>query len=285
MYRKPLLTVLVITAAWLESTAAIAQTPTCDKLPKDKKAVAEALLDSQHPYDCCDDTISACLKKKPVCALAYRLAENICRRVKEGQDPQKITRGLSRRARSMMPQKKVTIDLTNASMAGDTKSPITVVEYACARCPYCAKLTPKMYEEVTNGRLKDKVKLYFKTFPIRSHEYSKESGLAYIAAAKLGKFWEYLLYSYEHFDDYCILKQSEWAELVGMDRAAFEAAVADPVTRTLLVESKKEGIVNKVEATPTFFINGRKYSGDMNIDELVDVLEEAYEKATGKQHR
>ena len=81
------------------------------------------------------------------------------------------------------------------------------------------------------------------------------------------------------------MKQPEWAELAGMDRSAFEAAMADPVTRTLLVDSKKEGIVNQVDATPTFFIDGRKYVGDLTFEELVDVLEEAYDKAKGKQYR
>jgi protein-disulfide isomerase len=285
MLKKLLLGPIVFASFWLAAGGVSAQTPTCDKLPKDKKALAKALLDSQHPYDCCDDTISACLKKKPVCNLAYRLAENICRRVADNQDKQKIMRGLSRRARSMMPQKKVTIGLAGLPVAGDPKSPITAVEYACARCPYCSKLTPKLYEAVTEGRLKGKVKLYFKPFPIRSHEYSKESGLAYVAAAKLGEFWAFMLYSYEHFDSFCVMKQTDWAEAVGMDRAAFEAAMADPVTRSLLVESKKEGIVNGVDATPTIFIDGRKFVGDMSYEEVVDVLEEAYDKAQGKTYR
>jgi protein-disulfide isomerase len=263
---------------------AAAQTPTCDKLSKEQKAVAVALLSSEHLYDCCDDTVSACLKKKPVCALAYRLAENICRQVAEGQDKQKISRSLSRRARSMMPQKKAEIDLTGVPMAGEAGAPITLVEYACARCPYCSKITPTLYDAITKGKLKGKVKLYFKPFPIRGHEYSKETGLGFVAATKLGKFWEFLLYSYEHFDDFCVLKQSDWAEHVGMDRTAFDAAVADPVTRTLLVDSKKEGIVNKVDATPTFFLNGRKYVGDINLKELVDVLEEEYDRVKGKLH-
>ena len=284
MYRvsiKPGLSVLCLSICISAAGAASGQTPTCDKLSKEQRAIARELLDSSYPYDCCDETISACLKKKPVCALAYRLAENICRRVADKQDKQEIKRGLSKRARSMMSQKKVAIDLASTPAAGDPAAPVTAVVYACARCPYCSKLIPKLYESVENGALKKKVKLYFKPFPIRSHEYSKESGLAYVAAAKQGKFWEYMLLSYQHFDEFCVLKQADWAELVGMDRAAFESAMADPVTRTILVNSKKEGIVNKVDATPTVFIDGRRFVGDMSAEELTDVLEEAYDKAKG----
>ena len=262
-----------------------AQTPACDKLKGDQKTLATELLNSQHPYDCCDDTIAACLKKKPTCTLAYRLAENICRRVMNKEDKSKITRGLAKRARTMISRGKAKIDLHGIPVAGDLKAPITLVEYACARCPYCGRVTPKLFKTVTKGRLKGKVRFYFKTFPIRSHEYSKETGFGFIAANKLGQFWEFLNYSYAHFDVFCIKKQAEWAAAVGMDPKQFEKIVGDPVTRELLVAIKKEGIVNKVDATPTFFINGRKYEGDINHEELVDVLEEEYDRLKKRQYR
>jgi Thioredoxin len=269
----------------LLSDWAQAQTPTCDKLFGTPKTLALEIMKSQHPYDCCDDTIYNCLNQKPRCSLAYRLAENICSRVLKEQNKEKIVRGLSRRARSMMPGNEAKIDLVGLPVAGIEKAPVTLVEYACARCPYCAKITPKIYDVIVNGRLKGKVRMYFKSFPIRSHEFSKETGLGFITATRLGKFWEFLLYTYEHFDNFCIKKQSDWAESAGMERGEFEQTNLDPVTRKLLVDSKKEGIVNKVDATPTFFINGRKYVGDINYSELVDTLEEEYEKVSGKRHR
>lgn len=283
--RNPFVAAVILAMVLATATSAAAQTPSCDKLPQDQKAVAQSILQSQHPYDCCDGTILECLKQKKVCALAYRLAENICKKVAAGKDKQTIERALSRRARSMMPQKPAKIDLTQVPVAGDPVAPVVLVEYACARCPYCSRITPKLYEAVTKGHLKGKVRLYFKPFPIRGHEYSKETGLGFVAAAKLGKFWPFLLTSYEHFDDFCIKKQTDWAVEAGMEAAAFNELVADPVTRTLLVESKKEGIVNKVDATPTFFINGRKYMGEVTLEEVVDVLEEAYDKARGKEYR
>jgi protein-disulfide isomerase len=267
----------------LVPAAVYAQTPNCDKLEGKQKELAQQLLSSQHPYDCCDGTIIECLKEKQVCALAWRLAENICRRVAGKEDEDKITRALSRRARSMMEGKKSKIDLEKFPSLG--QGPVTVAVYACARCPFCAKLTPKLHDAVAKGHLKDKVKLYFKIFPIRNHEFSKETALAFMAAAEIGKFWEFVLHSYTHFDDFCIKKQLAWAEAAGMDKQAFEKLVADSGVRDRVVASKKEGIVNKVEATPTFFINGRKYFGDMNIEEMIDVLEEEYERIKGIEYR
>jgi protein-disulfide isomerase len=285
MYRLKLFLILVLALILLASSAS-AQTPACGKLSADKKKVAQGILASEHPYDCCDDTIAKCLKQKPTCSLVYRLAENICRRVAGGQDEQRIRRDLSRRARTAMQSgRKVSIKLNGLPVVGEASAPITLVEYACARCPYCSRITPDLYRAVTEGPLKGKVKLYFKLFPIRGHRYGKEGGLAFMAAAKLGRFWDYLLYFYERFDQYCPDLQAQWAGTVGMDEAEFERIVNDPSTREALIKSKKEGIVNKVDATPTFFINGKKYQGEVRTEEVIDFLEEEYERINGITHR
>ncbi|MBN1656245.1 MAG: thioredoxin domain-containing protein [Deltaproteobacteria bacterium] len=259
-----------------------AQTPTCDRLEGAQRKAAEAFLNSQRLYACCSDSIAACLKQKPTCTLAVRLADNLCRRIARGQETEELLVFLSRRERSMSPTvKKATIDLKQLPAAGDPQAPVVLVEYACPRCPYCAKSTQIIYEAVVNGALKGKVKLYFKTFPLSSHRHSKESGLAFIAAAKLGYFWEYALYFFRRFNQFWVAIQADWAKAVGMDREAFSEAMADPATRDMLIAGKKEGIVNNVDATPTYFINSRKYIGDLDKDELVDVLLEEYERVTG----
>ena len=109
--------------------------------------------------------------------------------------------------------------------------------------------------------------------------------MALVAANRLGSFWEFLLYSYERFDAFCVKKLPEWAGAVGLDLEKYQALAVDKGVRDQLVASKKEGIVNRVDATPTFFINGRKYAGELNYDELVDVLEEEFDRVTGVKLR
>ncbi|MFC1611895.1 DsbA family protein, partial [Myxococcota bacterium] len=176
------------------------------------------------------------------------------------------------------------IDLEGLAPVGEESSSVTAVMYACGRCPFCARLTPQIHEAVTKGQLKGKVKLYFKLFPIRGHEHSKESGMAFLAANELGKFWEFVLYAYAHFDTFAPDEQILWAEQIGLDTVRFQELAKSPAIRAKLVASKKEGLANKVEATPTFFIDGHKYDGELNVSELVDVLEEAFERARGQTH-
>lgn len=279
----PRLPAAVIVVASLAAHA-WAQTPACDALAGAKRELALRVLASEHPYECCDDTIARCLAARPTCALAVRLAENVCRRAGAGQDEARIRRSLSRRARSMVVgDEPAVVAVDPATTLGPAEAPVTVTVYACARCPYCSKLVPAMVQEVQNGRLRRGVRLVFRTFPIRGHEGSTEGGLAFVAAAEMGRFWPFLLYSYQRFDEFSPERLRDWAGAVGLDPEAFAARMADPATREKLVESKKEGVANGVEETPTVLINGRRWVGDLELGELDDALEEELDRLGGRQ--
>jgi len=264
---------------------AAAQTPTCDGLTEARRGVAMAVLKAQHPYDCCDGTIWECLHRKPVCRLAKRLAEDVCRRASAGQSQAEIERELQRRAASMMPGgKSFAIDTAAATPAGDANAPVTAVAYLCARCPFCARLAPALYQSVTAGKLQGKAKLLVRVFPIRSHPHSTEGGLALLAAQDLGKFWEFLLHLYANFDRFDPAKLPDCAAAKGMDRQRFIDLMNSARTRARLVASKKEGVRNNVAATPTLFINGRVYTADLNIVSVEDALAEEWERVTGKKY-
>lgn len=273
-------------AALALCTAALAwpQTPVCDALAGPQRELARRILASEHPYECCDGTIARCLQSPQVCALAVRLADNVCRRVAAGQDEARIRRALSRRARSMLAGEDTPeIAIDPAATLGEPEAGVTLVVYACARCPFCSKLVPALAREVRKDELKDKVRLAFRTFPIRGHEGSTEAGLAFVAAAEMGRFWEFALYAYGHFDEFSPERLPAWAAEVGLDREAFAARLADPATREKLVASKKEGVVNRVEETPTVFINGRRWVGDLEVGEILDAVKEELDRMGGRQ--
>jgi protein-disulfide isomerase len=265
--------------------AASAAGSACEALDGDQRRLATEILQSQHAYDCCDRSLAECLKKKPVCRLVRRLSEEVCRRVAAGKSRAEIERALARRATSMIATgNSYRIDLEQSVPIGKPEAKVIVVAYVCARCPFCARLMGALDESVRSGKLTGKVKLFAKVFPVRKHEYSTEAGLGLLAAARLGKFWEYLLHLYREFDHFDPTRLADVAAAEGMDKKQFTDLMNDPKTRDRLVESKKEGVRNGVESTPTFFINGRKYVGELNFASLEDVLEEEYERVTGKEY-
>jgi protein-disulfide isomerase len=257
----------------------------CDRLSGAKKQLADKLLKSTYAYDCCDETLHRCLQQFKVCKLVKRLRDDICRRVGKGQTEKQIKLAMDRRARSMTPMgKKASFSLDSETLAGDSDAPVTVVVYACARCPFCARVVPDLHRMVTRGKLKGKVKLYFRPFPIRGHPGSVEGGLAFVAAAKMGKFWPYLNLLYAQFKSFSKDKLPRWADKVGLNSINFAQQMADKANRAALVKSKKEGLRNKVTATPTLFINGRKYHGTLDHETLLDVLDEEHDRVKGKRY-
>ncbi len=279
---RNLLSLLVFAVLLVLPSAASAQTATCDALSGAKKTLATAIMNDQHPYDCCDGTIRACLKNSK-CSLPGRLANQICRMAAAGKDRAAIERALSQRATSMMSARAVPIDLSRAERAGESNAPVTLSMYLCARCPYCARLVPKLHKAVTEGALKGDVKMYAREFPIRSHQGSTEGGKAMVAARRLGKGWRFILHLYKIFDRFDPANLPKCAEEHGMNRARFTELLSDPGVRRELVASKKEGVRNRVNATPTLFINGRKYTGTLDFETVVDVLEEEAERARAKK--
>jgi protein-disulfide isomerase len=262
---------------------AAAQTPTCDGLPTDKKQVAQEVMQSQHPYACCEGTIAECVAKQPRCILARRLANDVCRRAGAGQNRATIERALVKRAESMARTgSPVPIDLQTATALGESASKVVIVAYVCARCPFCAKLLPAIERQVTEGALKGKAKLYVRLFPIKTHTHSGEANKAVVAADMLGKFWPFLDKLYAHFDDFDVAKLPDYAVEAGLDRTAFLNQTNDPAVTQRLTDSKKEGLRNKVDATPTIFLNGFKVSVDLSAVLVQDIVEEEHDRLSGR---
>lgn len=274
---------LSLAAALAATMTAAAQNGACGDLEPAQRRTAESVLASEYLWDCCDDTIERCLEARPPSRLATLVAEDVCRRVAAGQDEARIRRGLSRRARSMVGGgAPAEIELAAAPVVGAVDAPVTVVIYACARCPYCSKLIPALYEAVNDGPLQGEARLAFRVFPIRGHEGSTEAGLGFGAAIAMDRFWPFMLHAYRHFDEFSPDRQLQWATAAGLDRDEFVARLDDPATREAVVASKKEGLVNGVEETPTLFVNGRRWVGDLEIEELVSAVEEAAARERGE---
>ena len=274
--------VLVLLVASGTALALAALPGECRDLSAEDLVRAQGLMAKVYPHDCCDDTLAACQSLERPSRLVVRLAADVCRRVADKQKDADILREINRRGASMLGTgKPAAMDVSGVTWAGDDKAPVAVVVYSCARCPFCAKSVPDIYEAVTSGPLKGKARLAMRLFPVKGHEYSKEGGLALQAAEDLGEFWPYLLKLYERFDMFCVGKLADLAEEVGLDKAAFEAAVKKGATVKRLVAGKKEGLRNHVEATPTYFINGKLYKADMKTVALVDAILEEHDRVTG----
>jgi len=265
------------------SAATLDDVAPCRGVTGEDRARVEQLAASQYLYDCCDDTVAACLAAPEPCPLAGRLAGEICRQVESGRSDEEIRRALDLRARSMMPGgPKATFDLEGVPVMGSPDAPVELVMFACVRCPFCARMSLELEEQMNGGPLEGKVRWYYKLFPLKGHPGSVEAGLAALAAQDQGKFWPFVHLAYERFGTFSVDKLAPWAQELGLDMDAYQRTMDDPMTRERLVASKREGIHYGVRATPTLFIDGRPYVAELRTGPVVDALLEEYERLTWK---
>lgn len=255
--------------------SAHAQTPNCESLDEAAKNVAEHLLSQTKGYDCCTDTIASCLKANPTCKRSEFIAKEICRLAAKGTKESEIKTLIEQRSKTMSPDAKVfSIEIKPEHIWGNPESKTILSVYLCGRCPYCSRHVPQLIKLLEQASLKDKVAVNLKYFPIKSHDNSTPAALAIEAAAQMGQAWPYLTKSYENFDAFSLKQINVWSNEIGLDQEKFNAFMKDPAIRKNVADSKKEGLINGVTTTPTFFLNGRRIEGKFDAESIISMIQE-----------
>lgn len=183
-----------------------------------------------------------------------------------------ITLQLDKRYKSFFGPDTFTIAPSIIPPTGDTAAPIVITAYISASCNLCKKVCIPLHMAVTEGPIMGMAKLQLK--PSTTHT----GDMALLAAAKMGKFWEFFL-SLEkvkrRLDEKFLLKN---AEKLGLNRWAFENFLYDDKLRAELKTMQKEAVSNGVEISPTLFINNRRYQSYKNPQWVIDVVEYEYER-------
>ena len=190
---------------------------------------------------------------------------------------------------SAKPQRKVdttvyNIDIGDSPIRGPKDAPVTIVEYVCFQCPYCARELP-VIKQVMDAYPKD-VRWVFKHFPLSFHKKAKPAhaaaALAYKQKGTEG-FWQMhdlILGDYKKID---VADLRKHAETVGLDLAEFDAVMADPAQiDAFLSKDMTEAPKYGVRGTPSVFINGLRLArrGFDNYKARIDsILTEAKDKA------
>lgn len=113
----------------------------------------------------------------------------------------------------------------------------------------------------------DRVLFIWNDFPLVS-SHPKANAAANVArcAEEQGMFWEYEKKLFAE-QPYWISAQNEeelfadYAASLNMRRGAFESCLANRTFQNKINNDQKEGLANRVNATPTFFVNQTKYVG------------------------
>jgi len=165
---------------------------------------------------------------------------------------------------------------------GNPKSKVTLIEYSDFQCPACAA-----YHSLVNQLLTDfngKIYFVYRMFPLSAiHKNAIISAQAGYAAYKQAKFFE--------MDDYLFNKQTEWAELsdpttaftdyaklLKLDTNKFKADMNSDEAKNYVADSQNQASSIGINATPTFFVNGKQITNPANYDEFKKVIQDELNK-------
>lgn len=166
-----------------------------------------------------------------------------------------------------------------APVLGPGTARVTILEFADYQCPYCQRA-----EDSVEALLKEyegKVRFVHRDFPLSGHERAFPAARASRCAGEQGHFWDFrksLLASPGDFSDEDFRKR---AASLGLDGGAFASCIQSDRFDAAIQESLDDGVKAGVNATPTFFFNGRMQTGAPSIDELRRILVEELERAGG----
>jgi protein-disulfide isomerase len=155
---------------------------------------------------------------------------------------------------------------------GNKNAPLELVEYGDYQCPHCGSAYPMI--KTVQEAMGDNLKFVFRNFPLSdAHPDAFNAAVAAEAAGLQNKFWEIhdIIYENQELLDWKHLLA--YAKKIGLDVVRFKADV-EKESITVKVEADFEsGVRSGVNGTPSFFINGEKYEGSWEPEELSEYLQ------------
>jgi protein-disulfide isomerase len=166
---------------------------------------------------------------------------------------------------------------------GSARALVTIVAFTDYECPYCAKADERIGQ--LRAEYGDRVRLVVASHPLEIHDRAGSAARAFLAAVEQGKgeAMHQRLFAKQAALDEEGLRTA--ARDVGLDLTAFDRARKGAATEIALHQADLLATTLTVDATPTFFVNGRKIVGARPIEAFRALIDEELVKARGLVER
>ncbi|MGQ3211455.1 MAG: DsbA family protein [Shinella sp.] len=168
---------------------------------------------------------------------------------------------------------------------GEANAPVTIVEYMSTTCPHCAAFHNNTFDAI-KAKYVDSGKA---RFIVREFPFDPRAAAAFMLARCQPQDSTKLTEAAQYYPMISMLmkQQETWAaaqdgreallqmsKLAGFTQESFQACLTnqkllDDVNAVRERGAKEFGVA----ATPTFLINGKRYSGDMSVDSMSALIE------------
>jgi protein-disulfide isomerase len=177
---------------------------------------------------------------------------------------------------------RVQMSLENTYLRGAKNAPVTLVEYADYECPYCQQIQPTLDKLL--AEYKDKVAFAYKDMPLPMHPRAQKASEAAHCAGVQGKYWEFhnLIATGKELE---VPKLKDNARELKLDAAAFDKCLDSGEKAEVVKKNLAEAQTLGLQGTPSFFINGRFFSGALSYEKLREIVEEELKGARAEPEK
>jgi protein-disulfide isomerase len=162
------------------------------------------------------------------------------------------------------------------AVQGSADAKVTIVEYASLTCSHCAAFHQQTYPALKQRYIDTgKVRYILREFPL---DPLATAGFMLARCDGEQKYFPIvdMLFHQQRswaFTDKPLDALRQMLRQAGFSQEKFDACLRDQKLYDAVNAVKNRGIETfKVESTPTFFINGQRYAGNMTIDELEKII-------------
>ncbi len=160
---------------------------------------------------------------------------------------------------------------------GDANAPVKIVEYMSMTCPHCAHFHNTVFDEIKKKYI-DTGKVYF---VIREFPFDPRAAAAFMLArcAPEQQYFPFVSMLFKQQQSWATAQDAraallQMSKMAGFSQESFEACLTnqkllDDVNATMQRGATEFG----VNSTPTFIINGKKYSGDMSVETMSALID------------
>lgn len=155
----------------------------------------------------------------------------------------------------------VTINDTDWSV-GSKDAKVTLIEYSDFQCPACGFYYPLTKQLIQNET--GTLRFVYRNYPLRTlHKNAQLAAQAAEAAGLQNKFWEMHDDLFERQNDWSALGDPtdifvSYAKDLGLDAQKFSADLTSSAVKQAINADISSGDAAHVDATPTFFLQGKK---------------------------
>jgi protein-disulfide isomerase len=163
---------------------------------------------------------------------------------------------------------------------GSPDAKVTVMEFFSLTCTHCASFSRETMPEVEKNLIQPgKVRFVFRDFPLDQIALTAAMIARYLPPPQYYPFVTALFATQDRWAFARGVNSTDelWkmAALAGMSRETFDKAVADNALRTWVLQQQQADQDRwKIDSTPSFVINGQKYSGEMSYDAFRKLIPE-----------